>query len=290
MNNQPPQEETKIAWITDSTSSLDEDFIKENDLHVVPLHIIFGDQVYRENIDITADEFYEKLRHSDVLPKTSQPTYGDFINVYEKMKDTYTHAIAVHCSSKLSGTYQSSYSAAQSVEDLTVEVIDSKIGSFPLAEMIKTGVELTKQGESFQSIVHHISAMSDRVKMYFVPENMEQLKRSGRVTGLQAFIGSLLKMKLMLKFEDGAVLVEEKIRTAKKAKAKLFETLQMATEDTFIKKVGVLHADNLTKAKEWKTELEAMFPNIQFVTMPFIPVAGTHTGDKTMGLAWIEES
>jgi DegV family protein with EDD domain len=275
-----------IAWVTDSTSSLSEDFIRNNNIYVVPLSIIFGEESYLEGVDITAEDFYPKLAASKVLPKTSQPAIGEFVELYQKLKEEYKHAIAIHASSALTGTYQSSV-AASSMVDYKVEVIDSKIGSYPLGRMIEKGIEMQQAGKSYEDIVSHLRTLPDKANLYMAPGSLEQLHKGGRLSTTQVIIGSLIKLKLIVRFEDGKVVLFDKIRTEKKVKERLFQILEEASSN--IKEASVIHGNVGSMAEEWREELQQRFPNISFTTTIFSPVPGTHTGQGTIGLAWINE-
>ncbi|CAM3784459.1 DegV family protein [Mesobacillus thioparans] len=275
-----------IAWVTDSTSSLSEEFIKENHIYVVPLSIIFGEEAYLEGVDITAEDFYPKLAASKVLPKTSQPAIGEFVELYQKLKEQYKHAIAIHASSALTGTYQASV-AASSMVDFKVDVIDSKIGSFPLGRMVEKGIELQKEGKSYDEIVSHLRTLPDKANLYMAPGSLEQLHKGGRLSTTQVIIGSLIKLKLIVRFDDGKVVLFDKIRTERKVKERLFQILEEASGN--VREASVIHGNVQQLANEWQAELQQRFPDISFTTTTFSPVAGTHTGQGTIGLAWVNE-
>src|SRR5699024_6261881 len=129
----------KIAWITDSSCGLDLEYAKKHNIFIVPLNVIINGKTYQEDIDLSKDEFYELLKVHGDDAKTSQPAYSEFVSLYERLKEEYDYGIAIHASSQLTGTYQSSISASEMV-GFNVEVIDSKIGDFALGKMIKNGV------------------------------------------------------------------------------------------------------------------------------------------------------
>lgn len=276
----------EIAWVTDSTAGLTDDFIKNNHIHVVPLSIIFGEESFLEGVDITAEDFYPKLASSKVLPKTSQPAIGEFVELYRKLKGEYKKAIAIHASSALTGTFQSSV-AASSMVDYKVDVIDSKIGSYPLGRMIEKGVEMQKAGKSYDEIVAALRELPDKANLYMAPGSLEQLQKGGRLSTTQVIIGSLIRLKLIVRFEDGKVVLFDKIRTEKKVKERLFQIFEEASSN--IKEASVIHGNVLELADEWREELQKKYPKIKFVTTMFSPVPGTHTGQGTIGLAWINE-
>lgn len=277
----------KIAWITDSTATLSKEFIKKHNIHVLPLKIIFGEEVYEEGITITEEDFYEKLSNSKELPKTSQPAIGEFVQVYEKIKNEYEQAIAIHASSELTGTYQGSVSASKMVNFDEVEVIDSKIGSFPLGKMVQLGIELEKQGKSFQEIASYLKTLPDKGRLYMIPGSLEQLHKGGRLTTTQAFIGQLIKLKLIIKFDNGKAILAEKVRSYRKAKKRIFDVFHEAADR--VKEASVVHGNDPETANSWREELQKLYPSISFKTTVLSPVAGTHTGQGTIGLSWINE-
>ncbi|MEI5906355.1 DegV family protein [Bacillus spongiae] len=276
----------KIVWITDSLSTLSEEFIKKHQIEVIPLNVIFGDTSYKENIDITAEQYYEKLSKSPTLPKTSQPAIGEFVERFKNLKEKYDYGIAIHASSALTGTYQGSVMAAEMV-DFPVEVIDSKVGSFALGKMIERGIQLEQAGESYEKIVDYLHTLPDKARLYLVPGSLEQLHKGGRVSTTQTIIGNLIKLKLIIKFEDGKAVLSEKIRSYKKVKKRLYEIFDEASH--MIKEASVVHGNDLVNAEEWKKELQQIYPHIKFSTTILSPVAGTHTGQDTIGLTWINE-
>lgn len=276
----------KIAWITDSTATLSKEFIERNNIYIIPLYINFGDESYRENIDISAEDFYVKLSNSKELPKTSQPSIGEFINLYEKLQEEYTHAIAIHASSALTGTYQSSMSASQTT-GFHVDVIDSKNGSFALGQMIERGVELEETGLKYEEIVEKLRELPNKSRLYMAPGSLEQLYKGGRVSSTQAFLSQLINLKLVIKFDDGKAVLSEKIRTDKKVKRRLFEIFD--EEAHLVKRASVIHGNVSDLASIWRDELEQLYPQIEFTTTMFSPVPGTHTGQGTIGISWINE-
>jgi len=277
----------KIAWITDSTCGLSPEFIKEHDIHVLPMNVIFGQESFKEDIDLTKEEFYQRLKDAPEA-KTSQPAYGEFIELYEKLKKEYDVGIAVHASSQLTGTYQSSLSASDQTGFL-VNVIDSKIGDYAVGKMIQMGIEMQKSGKSYEEIVKVVHTLPNKAKMYLLPSNLEQLRKSGRVTTTQSVFASLLNVKLIIGFQDGKVIVEEKIRTEKKAKLKMLQVVKEAVEADKTDEICILHANNEEKATEWANELTFLYPKLVVKNQVLVPVAGVHTGYGTLCVTWLEK-
>lgn len=276
----------KIAWITDSTCGLSESFIKEHNIYVLPLSVIINGVSYLDDIEITKEEFYEKLEIHGNGAKTSQPAFGKFIELYNKLKTEYDYGIAIHASSALTGTYDSSINASKQT-GFPVEVIDSKIGSYALGKMISNGIEFEAAGKTYEEIVNILRGYPEKTEMYLLPENLSQLKNSGRVSTPQAVFATLLNINLLLRFDDGRVIVEEKIRTKRKAKRRLFELIGAAIEKHQLKEICVMHAGVKEIAQSWKEELEKIHNQIKVKTEALVPVAGVHTGYGTLAVSWL---
>ncbi|MBP2000378.1 DegV family protein with EDD domain [Paenibacillus shirakamiensis] len=272
-----------VAWVTDSTCTVDPIYAKENHIYIVPLRLMIGEECYRETIDITADEFYEKMKTHEKVG-SSQPPIGEFLELYENLKQNYDEIIAIHCSSELSGTMNTSLQAAEMAE-IEVTSIDSKAGAFPLREMIMKGVQWHKMGQSVHEIKEKIEQMAHNVAFYVIPTSMQQLHRSGRVSGTQLLVSQLLRIHLLLKFDKGKVIVEDKIRTFKKTKQRMMDHLK--SDIGRIKEVCIMHANNLDEAKEIEQEISIMDPALKTEIMTFIPVVGILAGEGTVALSWI---
>ncbi|MGO4532997.1 DegV family protein [Paenibacillus sp. 2TAF8] len=273
----------KIAWVTDSTSTIDSAFAEQNHIYIVPLRIVFGEECYRETEEISSDTFYEKLAASSHA-SSSQPPIGEFIELYESLKDKYDEIIAIHCSTELSGTLHTSMQAAD-IAGATVTAIDSKAGAYPLREMVMQGLEWQKQGCSATEIKTRIEQMIDNMSFYLIPGSLQNLHRSGRVSGTQLIISQLLKINLLLRFEEGKVVVNEKIRTFKRTKERMLDMLKKDMEK--VKHVCIMHANNDDEAHTIKQQIAEILPRLKTEIMPFIPVVSIHTGSGTIGLCWI---
>lgn len=276
----------KIAWITDSTCGLPREFVEANDIYVVPLSVIVDGESFKEDVEITMDEFYERMKEPGVEVSTSQASLGDFIDLYQQLKDEYDCGIAIHASSKLTGGYNNSIVAAEQV-GFPVEVIDSKMGNYALAKMIRNGIALQKKGKSYEEIVSRVRQYPDLAEMYLLPSSLEQLRKSGRVSMGQALLASLLHINVLLGFDDGKVVVEERIRSKKRAKNRLFQMIEDAVDKYSLEEICVMHAGVVDKAQDWKEELEKVHEQIKVKIKTLVPVAGVHTGHGTMAISWL---
>ncbi|WP_462409657.1 DegV family protein [Neobacillus sp. Marseille-QA0830] len=278
----------KIAWITDTTASLNNEFIDEHQIHVIPLHVVINDEFYKETVDITEKEFYERMQKEDGKFQSSQPSINDFVELYQKLKEEYDFGIAIHASSTLTGTYQSSVMAAE-MADFKLFAIDSLTGSYPLSFIIKRGIELAESGLDIADVVSQLNALRDHTRLYLVPSNLDQMHKSGRVSGSQKILASLFNIKPILAIEEGAAKIKEKVRTDKKVLSWLLNQLKEDASVKTINKVAILHANDNQKAAELERLVKEAFPNMETEVLMLITVAGVHTGVGTIGLSWVCE-
>ena len=276
-----------IAWVTDSTSTIDAEFAVNNHVYIVPLRLMINNECYRENIDITTDEFYDKMRLNKDKVGSSLPPIGEFVELYERLKEEYDEIIAIHCSSELSGTFHTSMQAAE-IAGVTVIGIDSKVGAYPIREMIQRGVHWQQAGCSALEIKSRIENIIEEMSFYLIPASLSQLHRSGRLSGSQLVLGQLMRIHLLLKFDEGKVVVEDKFRSFKKLKHKLLEILDKDIQK--IQDICIMHANNMEEALSLESAIKEMSPSVRIEIMPFIPVVGALTGEGTLALSWINNT
>lgn len=276
-----------IAWVTDSTSTIDPEFAKNNHVYIVPLRLIINNECYKENIEITTEEFYDKLRQHDQVG-SSQPPVGEFIELYEQLKEQYDEIIAVHLSTGLSGTYNASMQGAE-IAEANVIGIDSKVGAYPIREMIMRGIQWHKMGFSALEIKEKIENIIQNMSFYLIPASLAQLHRSGRVSGTQVVLSQLLRINLLLRFdEEGKVIVVEKVRTMKKTKQMLLDIFKADIE--LVTDVCIMHSNNLEMALKLEEDIKEMAPDIRTEIMTYIPAVAVHAGEGTVGLSWIKNN
>jgi DegV family protein with EDD domain len=278
----------KIALITDTTATLSQEFVKKHHIHVIPLHVVINYTFYKETIDITAEDFYERMKNEEGKFQSSQPNIGDIVELYEKLKEEYDFGIAIHASSTLTGTYQTSVMAAE-MAGFKLFAIDSHTGSYPLSFLVKRGVELVEKGIDIDEVVSQLNSLREHTRLFLVPSNLDQLHKSGRVSGSQKILASLFNIKPILSIEDGAAKIKDKVRTEKKALAWLVNNLKEDLETKTVKKVAIVHANDREKAEGLEQIINETFPTIETEKLMLITVAGVHTGVGTLGLSWVTE-
>ncbi|MBM7704458.1 DegV family protein [Metabacillus iocasae] len=276
----------KTAIITDSTAYIDQTILHKLNIHMVPLSVIFGNETYREEMDITAEQFYEKVREAETLPTTSQPPIGQFVELFEQLKEEYDAAIVVTLSSGISGTYQGAITAGSMVDGIDVHVYDSEISCMIQGFYVLEAAQMANEGKGSDEILARLEEMKKSISAYFMVDDLSHLQRGGRLSATQAFVGSLLQVKPLLHFVDKKIVPFEKIRTRKKAIKRIVEVLDQEAAHNEPMKAVVIHANRQEEAAELKAELEKEYPQIEWGISHFGPVIGTHLGEGSMGIGW----
>ncbi len=267
-----------IALVTDSTAYLTPDQIYHYQIHVVPLSIVFGDQVYREGVDITATEFYERLQAGEALPTTSQPPIGEFVTVFEKLLADHDEVMCLLLSDKLSGTYRSAVSAAEMVDSARIHVVDSGIASYGIAGPLMDGAELASRGGTVADILNLWNRQLANMHAYFVLDTLEYLHKGGRIGGAAAAFGALLQIKPILTLVDGRIDLFEKVRTHRRAMENMAAQLEAVAAEGAPLKLAVVHSHRLDDAIALHDELVSRYPTMEVTISELGPVIGAHTG------------
>ncbi|WP_010283944.1 DegV family protein [Bacillus timonensis] len=279
----------KIAWVTDSTGFLDEELSKHEDVYVIPMTVFFDEEEYLDGVTITPAQFFERLKTTKTIPKTSQPSIGSFVELYTSLENKYDEIISVHISEKLSGTVSSARQAAELV-NIPVTVIDSKILTYPMTKLMKEGMELIQDGGTSTDVKKHIVDLSERLETYVIIGSLEQLHRSGRMNTAQYFLGSMLQIKPVIQILDGALSVKEKVRSENKATTKILGYLKDAIKKNTIEEIYILYGLDDSKTKEWEQKIREFAPDtITIKTCPLGVAIGVHAGENTIGISWMNK-
>jgi len=274
----------KIAIVADSTCDLPAAMAAERGIVITPLHIIWGDQTYTDGINITSEQFYQRLVRDPKLPKTSQPAPGEFADKFRLAREKH-NADAVVCvtiSKKLSGTYASA-EAARNLVDFPVEVVDSLTGSIAMGFVALVAADARDQGASLQEIVKTAQDSALRTQMLFAPNTLEFLHRGGRIGGAKRLIGTALNIKPILHVKDGAVEALESVRTRKRVVSRLIE-IGTQYRDRRPLWLGVPHT-NPPDLQLFLDELRNTIQPDRLITSLACPPIGVHIGPEALGLA-----
>lgn len=276
-----------VRIVTDSTSDLPPELASELGISVVPLSVIFGDDVYRDKVDITHDLFYERLVSSKVLPTTSAPSVGDFLAAYEPLLAETDKIVSIHLSSKLSATYNNACQAVHHLADrgARIEVIDSLSVSFGITFMAVAAARAARAGATVEEIRALVESMVPRVHIFVVLDTLEYVRRGGRIGRARAFLGAVMRVKPILSFRDGEVHPEERVRTKAMALERMF---QIATSYPRATDVGIGYSTNAQEAEDLRHRLEAALPGVTIHVARLGPVLGVHGGPGTLGIGVLE--
>ncbi|NLL47064.1 MAG: DegV family protein [Firmicutes bacterium] len=273
----------KIAIMTDSTSDIPKHIIEEYDIRVVPLRIVYQDNEYRDDVDIKADEVYRRL--SEEVPSTSLPAAGDVLGLWERLKDEgFTHVLAIHISSGLSGTGQLIENLANQVDGLVIKVIDSKNISMGLGYTVIEAARKLAQNASFDTLCTHVQETLTKMRVYFVLETLEYLTKGGRIGKVAGTLGQMLNLKPIITVnEEGVYTTHAKVRGRKKSVDRLFETIKGHLAKP-MNNVAVCHGSALEEAQALIERVKS-HGNVGEVLLSHVsPVIGVHTGPGTLGL------
>ncbi|MEW9675998.1 DegV family protein [Lentibacillus sp. L22] len=276
----------KIAVMTDSTAYIPADTREELNIHMIPLSVVFGDTSYREEIDITTQQFYEKVRKADELPKTSQPSIGYISEKLTELAKHYDAVISIHLSSGISGTMNAVASAGEMVDDIAVHTYDSELSCAGQAFYVLEAVKMVEENKTPEEILKRFDEMKQHIRAYFMVDDLKNLQRGGRLNSAQAIVGSLLQVKPILHFVDKVIVPFEKIRTRKKALNRIVGMMEDDLEKGKSLKVVIIHANCQQAAEEWRNRISANHPGLDISIGYFGPVIGTHLGEGAIGMTW----
>lgn len=284
---------SKIAIVTDSTICLPAKIQAGLPIFTIPLHVIWGDEVYKDNVDITQDVFYEKLKSAKVMPSTSQPSPQDFVDLYKKVLKDYDEILSIHISAKLSGTCDSAIQAQRMLEkQARIEVIDSRSTSMGLGFLALAAARMSKSGENLQSIKKYTDNARDRVKIFFILRTLEFLRRGGRIGSASALLGTALNLKPILMVDEGEIKPYVKVRTMQKALSKVAEILEENINGKTPIHLSIIQAGAEEDAKFLQGEIKSRIKNewiAEMVIAGISPVIGTHAGPGAVGICFMTE-
>jgi len=279
----------KIAIVTDSTSDLKREDLDKYGIKSLPLKVIYKDRQYQDRVDITPAEVYEGMK--DEITTTSMPSPQEIEDLYTELKgEGYTHIISIHISSGLSATYSICRMVAEQMDDIEVEVVDSKMLSMGLGRLVLYAKDLIAAEEfNFAEIVEKVEAKREKVEIFFVVETLKYLKKGGRIGKVSGTIGELLNIKPIISIdEDGEYYTFTKVRGRKKSIKKMYSLIKNRLKDGKKYCLDIMNA----AAPEEAQNLLDKFKDVPSITDIFIgeisPVMVVHAGPGLLGLTLTE--
>ncbi|MEB7823778.1 DegV family protein [Staphylococcus chromogenes] len=274
--------------VTDSTSDLDQTYLAENNIHVVPLSVTVNGKSYIDQEEISSEEYTQFLENDENDLKTSQPPLGRFVETYEALTKDGAEVISIHLSSGLSGTYQTAVQASEMV-DGKVTVIDSKSIAYGLGYQIQHIVEWLNDGLSTEVILDKIQQLQKNIMLYVVIGKLDRLIKGGRISKTKGMLGNLMKIKPIGVLKDGNLEMVHSSRTQGACAKYLAKDLASFLGNDKIKSVAISHANAVDFLDKVKEKLDDTFSFSNFHTSFTTPVISTHTGTGAIGLVVLKE-
>ena len=277
------------AIVLDSTADFPEAPERFPNWRVVPLYVRFGDESFKDYVELGPEEFYARLRTAPALPTTSQPTPGDFVAAYEQLAG-YERILSLHIAGRLSGTVESARTAAGVVGGDRVRVHDSNTASAAIAMLGLAIQRRLEHGTTDEEIEELVARYASQARLLFTVETLEFLAKGGRIGRAAAMAGQLLKVKPILTITDGEVVPLAKVRGNHKAMQEFVERFTESTEDVPELRVGIAHADAPGKAEQLVKMVRDLRPRAEIELVTTLgAVVGTHAGPGCVGFFWFTD-
>jgi DegV family protein with EDD domain len=276
--------------VTDSTAYIPEETIKDLPIKIVPLQVIWGDDQYRDGIDIIPTQFYERLQTAEIMPTTSQTTPGTFKDLYQKLNSEGYQILSIHISSKLSGTLDSAHQAKDLLGLEEIVIFDSEAAGMALGFQVLTAARAASNGASLSDCLKIVEKAREQTGILFAVKTLEFLRRGGRIGGAAALVGTMLNLKPILELIDGKIESVDKVRTMNKALDRLIEILIAKVDNQYPVRISVQHANALPEAESLLDKIITKFPAntiVETMISEVSPAIGTHTGPGLLGISYM---
>jgi DegV family protein with EDD domain len=280
---------SKVAVITDSTAYIPDGLVKAHSITVVPQVLIWGEETFRDGIDIMPDDFYKRLETAKVMPTTSQVAIGDMKATFEKLLDRGFDILGIFISAKLSGTMQSAIQAREFLPKAAgkISIVDSHSTAMAMGFQVLLAAKAAQNGANLSECQNLAEKAREHTGVYFVVDTLEFLRRGGRIGGAQALLGSALNIKPILELRDGRIESIEKVRTKGKAMERMIDLVVQHIAGRTPVRLACLHANAETEARAALATAALRLQPIDSVFASVSPVVGTHAGPGTIGLAFM---
>jgi DegV family protein with EDD domain len=277
------------AIVVDSTADFPDAPERFSNWRVVPLYVSFGDESFRDYVELAPDAFYERLRQAEQTPTTSQPTPGDFLAAYEDLA-VYERILSLHIAGRLSGTIESARTAAQMLGDDRVRTIDCESASAAIAMLGLAIQRRLERGTTDEKVDELVAAYRRAAGLLFTVDTFEYLVRGGRVGRARGWAGELLHIKPILTIDDGEVVPVKRVRGNRKAFLEFASAFEDTTRDSPSLRVGIAHADAPERAEALRKMVLQNRPSAEIEHVAMLgPVLGAHAGPGTVGFFWFED-
>jgi DegV family protein with EDD domain len=272
-----------IKIVTDSTADLPPALAEELGITIVPLYVRFGNETYRDRVDITEDEFYQRLMNDPVHPSTSQPTPLDFANVYRELSKQADGIVSIHISGKLSGTCNSALQAKELVAaECPVEVVDSEMVSMGLGLLATEAATIANSGKGLQQVVEEVKQSISSTHVWALFDTLKYLALGGRIGKAKALLGTILNIKPLLVVKDGEMAPASQARTRAKGIGMLYDYVNTVTD---IQDLSVVYSTTPDEAQVLADRIGAIFDRSRIRLARLGPALGVHAGPGALAVA-----
>jgi DegV family protein with EDD domain len=273
-----------VKVVTDSTCDIPPQLMQDLDITVVPIYVVFGDKSYRDKLDISADEFYDKLIHGPVHPTTSIPTPKDFADVFNRLAEKTDEIIAILITSRESGTFNAAVMAKELVTNkkCRIEVVDSLSMSMALGLLVIEAGRQAKAGASLDKVAEAVRQAVPKVHLLFLVDTLKYVVRGGRLGKAYGILGSALRIKPLLTLKEGDLSLVGIARTKAKAVERLYEFVKGFSR---VKEIAVSYTTDHEEAQAFADRLKAAFPDVPLNLTRVGSSLGVHAGPGGMGVA-----
>jgi DegV family protein with EDD domain len=270
--------------VTDSTADVPPDWLSGYGIEVVPLRVHFGQESFRDRVDLNDEQFFARLASASSLPTTSAPSPGDFAEVYSRLSESYEGCISIHIGEQLSATAEAARVGAESVAGFDVRVIDSRSVSMTIAFLCRAAAACSSLDEAVRAVSERVP----RQRVIALLDTLRYVEMGGRVSRAQAMIGSMLDLKpvLVLSGVDGEIRPADRVRTRSRAIPRIIELMRA---DLPVESLAVMHAQAPEEAERIRSEVQASLPDLPVEIGQIGCVLGTHTGPKALGFTYIRK-
>jgi DegV family protein with EDD domain len=283
------QGKRRIAILTDSTSDLPSEMLRQYDIDVIPQMLMMDGKTWLDRVDIDPPAFYELLRNSSSFPTTSQPSRLDFQERFTRLSQEADGIVAVLVSGEISGTLASALAAAEALPDVPIEIVDSRGVSAKLGFPVLAAAKAAEAGGDLQTVADAARTLVPKIRLLFVVGTLEYLHRGGRIGSASRLLGSALNLKPILEFRDGTIQPVAKIRTRRKALERVFTLIEEDLGEGQRVHMAVLNIAAQEEADDLTRQLQARFQPAEMLQLECSPVVGTHAGPGTVGVAYYAE-
>jgi len=280
---------SKIAVVTDSVATIPNELVKQNNILVAPVHIIWDKVDYRDSVDIKTSDFYARLRKSKTLPTTSSGMPGEFVKIFEGLQNKVDGIVTLTLTGALGAAYNSALKAKEMVKDIPIEVIDTRTAMMAQGFSVLAAAKVAAGGGTMSEVITAAKEVMLKTNIFWAMDTLEYLRKGGRVSLPQAVFASKLQVKPITGIKDGKVEPLARVRSKAKVMDKLMELMGERTNGNSPLHVAVINGDAVKEAEQLGQNIASKYKPVELLQSEVTPVIGTHTGPGTLGLAFYNE-